>query len=333
MPAEGLNKKQMTALSIIVPVYNVEKYLAKCLDSVLQTVWNIVSYEIIVVNDASPDGSLAIAETYANDHPQIRIISQPNKGLGGARNTGLQAARGEYVFFLDSDDFLVNDHMPVLVQKALQQQVDILEFRAVTVREDYSEIQNIFQVEEISPVSGLEYYGTHNPSNSVCNKLYKRIFLLGNEILFMEKVYVEDAPFNVEAYIKAKTVASHPLTPVAFLQNTTSITRQKRTGEQMDKFITDSIKVTSQMASFLSDDMPLATQKALKRKLAIFVSGILLMIIKSDNKFSDYLAKLQRENLYPMRYRSGIFVRDFFLMVANQPLFFEIVKRFKNFLK
>ncbi|MCB4234510.1 glycosyltransferase [Kaistella anthropi] len=88
----------MTALSIIVPIYNVEKYLAKCLESVLNTEWNDLTFEIIVIDDASPDGSLAIAQQFARQYPEIRIISQPNKGLGGARNTGITAAHGQYLF-------------------------------------------------------------------------------------------------------------------------------------------------------------------------------------------------------------------------------------------
>ena len=315
----------MTALSIIVPVYNVEKYLAKCLESVLNTDWEALSYEIIVVDDASPDGSLAIAQQYARQYPEIMIISQPNKGLGGARNTGITAAQGHYLFFLDSDDYLVNDHMPALVRKALEQNVDILEFSAITVREDASVIREIFPVNDLAPVSGMEYFGRYQPSNSVCNKLYKREFFLQNDILFMEKVYVEDAPFNVEAYSKAPSVASYPLIPVAFLQNASSITRQKRTGAQMNKFINDSIKVTARMATFLSDDLPHFTSVALKKKLAVFVSGTLLMIVKSEKSYSNKIVDvetLKSLNLYPMKFSSGIWQRDLFLTFLNYRLFF-----------
>lgn len=320
----------MPAVSIIVPIYNVEKYLPKCIESILKTAWQKVSYEIIVVNDESPDGSLAIAEGYAEKHLQIRVITQPNKGLGGARNTGLRSSKGEYVFFLDSDDYLISDQMPELVTKAQRLKVDILEFSALTVREDYSVIQHIFPVENLSPVSGTDYYGNYPPSNSVCNKLYRRQFLKEQSIVFMENVYVEDAPFNVEAYLKAKTAASFPLIPVAYLQNTTSITRQKRTGAQMDKFITDSIKVTSKMKSFLSDDLPTPAQDALKKKLAIFVSGTLLMILKSQKPYKSKLVDLENLKslrLYPMKYSSGIRIRDIFLTFVNYPGIFLIANK------
>lgn len=320
----------MKDLSIVVPVYNVEKYLPKCLDSILETKWNNVSYEIIIIDDESPDGSLAIAKSYAEQYDVIQIILQENRGLGGARNTGIQNAQGIYIFFLDSDDFLIGDQMPEIINKARALDVDVLEFSAQTVREDYSLIAKIFPVKDSIPVSGQEYYGYSHPSNSVCNKVYRRTFLQNNEILFIEKVYVEDAPFNLKAYLKASIVASYPLIPVAFLQNQSSITRQKRIGKQMVKFIEDSIMVTQYMSEYLSENLLSVTKGALERKLSVFVSGILLMIIKSDMALSmkiNYLMKMSHSNLYPMKYKSGIFIRDIFLIIANQPSFFRFLSK------
>lgn len=324
----------MKDLSIVVPVYNVEKYLPKCLDSILETKWNNVSYEIIIIDDESPDGSLVIAKSYAEQYEVIQIISQENRGLGGARNTGIQNAQGTYIFFLDSDDFLIGDQMPEIINKARALDVDILEFSAQTVREDYSLIAEIFPVEDSIPVSGQEYYGYLHPSNSVCNKVYRRTFLQNNEILFIEKVYVEDAPFNLKSYLKASIVASYPLIPVAFLQNQSSITRQKRTGKQMVKFIEDSIMVTQYMSEYLSENLLSVTKGALERKLSVFVSGILLMIIHSEEswkKKKNYLDVLRGSDLYPMKFKSQIFVRDFFLLLVNIPALFYILSSIYNF--
>ena len=92
------------SLSIVIPVYNVEQYLPKCLDSVL--VDNQFTGQVICVNDGSTDGSLAILEEYVARYSNMEIISQSNAGLSAARNVGLQAASGDYVMFLDSDDWL-----------------------------------------------------------------------------------------------------------------------------------------------------------------------------------------------------------------------------------
>lgn len=91
-------------VSIVIPVYNVELYLRECLDSVIsQTYHNL---EIICVNDGSPDNSLSILEEYAAKDSRIRIISQENAGISVARNTGMDVATGEYIYFLDSDDYI-----------------------------------------------------------------------------------------------------------------------------------------------------------------------------------------------------------------------------------
>ena len=90
--------------SFIVPVYNVEKYLSRCLDSLLTQ--NYQNFEIICINDGSPDNSINILQMYQKKHNNIFIINQENKGLGGARNTGLKYASGDYIWFIDSDDWI-----------------------------------------------------------------------------------------------------------------------------------------------------------------------------------------------------------------------------------
>lgn len=98
--------------SFIVPVYNVEKYLSRCLDSLLSQ--NYQNYEIICVNDGSPDNSADILQAYQEKHDNISVINQENKGLGGARNTGLQYASGDYIWFVDSDDWIEPDALYLL---------------------------------------------------------------------------------------------------------------------------------------------------------------------------------------------------------------------------
>ncbi|HJS00822.1 MAG TPA: glycosyltransferase, partial [Flavobacterium sp.] len=93
-------------LSIIVPVYNVENYLRRCLNSLLDQDLCLDDYEIIIVNDGSTDSSLRIAQEYGNKFSSIKIISQENQGLSEARNVGIRNALGQYIYFIDSDDFI-----------------------------------------------------------------------------------------------------------------------------------------------------------------------------------------------------------------------------------
>ena len=110
-------------ISIIVPCYNVEKYLPECLDSLLNQTFKY--FEIICVNDGSNDSTLSILEKYSKKDSRIKIISQKNKGLSGARNTGIDAAKGDYIAFLDSDDWVDNNFYLKLYEAITKHNCDI----------------------------------------------------------------------------------------------------------------------------------------------------------------------------------------------------------------
>ena len=115
--------KENPLVTIVVPMYNVEKYIEKCINSLLnQTYQNI---EIIIINDGTKDNSLAIAERKAKEDRRIKIISQPNQGLSAARNTGIDNASGDYICFVDSDDFIHTDYVKLLLECILENDVDI----------------------------------------------------------------------------------------------------------------------------------------------------------------------------------------------------------------
>ena len=107
----------MLTLSIIVPLYNSEKYLPKCLDSLLNQDIPEQDYELILVDDGSPDGSREIAEEYALRHSNIIVLTQSNKGTSGARNTGIRRACGRYLCFVDPDDFILENSFSVLIRR------------------------------------------------------------------------------------------------------------------------------------------------------------------------------------------------------------------------
>ena len=116
-------------LSIIVPVYNVADYLAKCLDSLLAQDLPQNEYEIIVVNDGSTDNSGEIAQQYADKYANITLINQGNQGLSGARNTGIKCAKGDYIQFVDSDDYLEENVLGGLLKQVEKDNLDVLRFK------------------------------------------------------------------------------------------------------------------------------------------------------------------------------------------------------------
>lgn len=196
----------MPRVSVIIPCYNVEKYLPECLDSVIGQTFSDI--EIICVNDGSTDNTLNILEKYKKQDKRIKIINQENKGLAISRNIGLDKAHAEYVYFLDSDDYISRDCIEKLYNQTEKDKCDIViggvnvypenkndDFcvsRATSLQSWFS--YNPVQKLQITEQNSDEYYG-----KIYCcawNKLYKRKFLIDNDIYFInKKCFHEDNGF------------------------------------------------------------------------------------------------------------------------------------------
>jgi len=198
-------------ISLIIPVYNVEQYLRDCLNSVVAQTNS--DYEVICVNDGSTDGSLTILEEFQNRYNQITVITQQNKGLSGARNTGILAAKGDYLFFLDSDDWIEPNTLKILEQK--QHGEDLVCFNGRRVFEDGRTEEPDNGIEE-PKLNGWEYYGKYalvrRKFHFVCSvlRLYRREYLMEHKLFFEEGIYHEDNLFTPLACYYAQTVKVIP---------------------------------------------------------------------------------------------------------------------------
>jgi len=203
-------------VSVIIPVYNVERYLSRCVDSVLAQTYNKI--EIIIINDGSPDACPEICDEYARNNFSITVVHQKNKGLAEARNTGLSIARGQYVYFLDSDDYICKDAIEILAQKAGVLNLDVVMFDATTV----DAYDNIFENGTIE-----KWYIRKNDYSDVCTGIdmfrsmlsngeytclvqllfIKRDFLSHNKLSFYPGIMHDDQLFTLQSLMKAKRVA------------------------------------------------------------------------------------------------------------------------------
>lgn len=197
-------------LSIIVPVYNVENYLRKCLDSILnQTLTDI---EVICVNDGSPDNSGEILKEYQKADNRVIIIEQENSGLGAARNTGISAARGEYIGFVDSDDFIDPTMYEKMCTKAYAQNADVVlcniylyytDSGATTVFRDNTFYENMSKTGSFTAVEHpriLQFIG-------VWDRIYRRSFIEKERLRNPEKRIYEDVLFSVQTSVLAARIA------------------------------------------------------------------------------------------------------------------------------
>lgn len=196
-------------LSIIIPFYNVERFISECLDSVFDQDIPLSEYEVICVNDGSPDHSRDIVLQYMERFPNLRLIEhENNKKLGAARNTGRTIAQGRYIWNVDSDDKIVPNCLSEMLGICEENDLDVLEFRPVSFSEG-GEIELPYVPPTQVPVTGLDYL-EHldayrlSQMSSVWRKMVRRSFLDDNGIFSPEINYGEDVPFSFKVLISAK---------------------------------------------------------------------------------------------------------------------------------
>lgn len=202
-------------LSIIIPFYNVEQYIAECLDSVYEQDIPEEEYEVICVNDGSPDHSREIVLEYQRKHSNLVLVEhEVNKKLGAARNTGRAAAKGKYIWNVDSDDKIVPNCLGNLLTICEENDLDVLEFGRIRFWEDKSEnMRNIRPTEKV--VSGLDYLGQIEAEELsmmcvVWRRLVRRAFLDENHIFSPEINMGEDVPYSFKVLMSAKRMMVIP---------------------------------------------------------------------------------------------------------------------------
>lgn len=206
--------KNSYMVSVIIPVYNVEKFLNRCVDSILsQTYKNI---EIILVDDGALDSSPQICDEYAHKDTRVNVVHKQNGGLASARNAGLKVAKGDYILFVDSDDWIKGNTVEELLNIAIKNEVDFVRFIPVSAgypdrpdgtpinfgTEDFME-EGVYNkgkmIKDIYPRLFVTRQLTMGPIVAAWRSLYNRKFLVDNNLYFDEEVkYSEDAIFSAK---------------------------------------------------------------------------------------------------------------------------------------
>lgn len=210
----GVDWMASVAVSIIIPVYNVENYLTCCLESVIYQTFN--NYEIIIVNDGSTDNSLSIIKNYSNKYRNIRVINQKNQGQSVARNRALEIANGEYIYFLDSDDYIEKNTLEMLYAESKQNNLDLLMFDGDDVYESFASDKMKFGSNYIKSgnypnvVDGkkmfIDLMENKDYTCSPCLLFVKRELLEKKSLRFYEGIIQEDELFTFELILSSTRV-------------------------------------------------------------------------------------------------------------------------------
>ncbi len=278
----------MTKFSIIVPVYNVEKYLKRCLDSIFKQTFE--DYEVIIVNDGSSDNSDVIIKSY--DDKRIKYFKQENKGLSAARNKGVKEACGEYILFLDSDDYL----SPLLLENinsSLDNKPDIVRYQ---VREVYDDKSIDYNEEGFSNLSGEMAFAkivNYHFVEMACCYVFRLKYFQKEKFKFKENSYHEDFGLIPLVIMKAKKVNAISYIGYNYYQRENSImnsTDYKKTVKKVTDFYEHYHYLIKEIAKVNGDSSVFKS----------FISNSLIIkILELNNKdYKIYLKKLHQDGVF-----------------------------------
>ena len=310
-------------LSIIVPIYNVAPYLRKCVDSLLMQ--DISDYEIILVDDGSTDDSGAIADeivrkTMGNgqwaidnetnsqspiaNRPTLRVIHQENAGLSVARNTGIAAATGDYIMFVDSDDYLQPNVLGTLMEQVERDDLDVLRFRYQNVRESgevfvpHEGMKTDYNNYSSEPTDGLTFL-----NERMWVQCYVVQFLVRREIVLQEQftlgIYFEDTDWTPRMLFRTKRVASTDLVVYNYLWREGSITLSQKDIKKMRKQLNDKLALIGKLNMLGNSVANRRWFDGMISGLVINVVGIIAQYFYNERK--DYIKQIKSLEVLPIK--------------------------------
>lgn len=325
----------MIKLSIVIPVYNVEQFLKRCVESVLRQNLDASEYEVLLINDGSTDKSGAIAEGFAEKFSQIRYFSQKNEGLGAARNMGIKNASGTYLLFLDSDDWLEGQVLKNLLSKAISEDMDLLIYdsQRIFVSGERKKIEVSYQPEKI--YSGEELITETRVDILPCANFYKKEILERNSIQFEEGVFYEDPDFYLKFILNSKRIQYVPTMVYDYFFNENSITinsEKKHTDKKIQDYAFAALRIKE-----LKKNQSEKVQQKFDFLIEKYQLILMQMMYRNDVEFSvvsKILNAYKKAGLYPFKIRQQWKDRDmdaqlFYLnRFLDKPYFFK--KRFNG---
>ena len=298
-------------LSIIIPMYNCERYIADCLDSILNSDLPKGEYEVIIVNDGSKDKGPEIAQDYVSKHDNFRYLTQENQGQSVARNYGLKEAKGEYVWFVDGDD---------KVERFLCKFIDILHIykldslvTTMVVTDEQGEKKGDvkeFNIPYNIVIYGRDVFFSDVPIGSVCGIFLSKSFLVEHALFFVPGITQQDVELSNRIFAYAKRVMFIKEISYIYIKHLES-TSMSQNPQRRKKYILNTIDIILSLQNLSRDLAPIDSQLAerIEEKSQNQVLGLLINVFRNRRKWKrlgiteDVINKLKENKLYPMSYR------------------------------
>lgn len=295
----------MIKLSFIIPIYNVEGYLERCIQTLYMQGIPEEDFEIIMVNDGSTDNSFAIAQKIANEHKNIKLFTQENQGSSVARNIALDNAKGKFISFIDSDDFLIPYTLKQVLEIAEENLAEICSFKLIAQNPLGDRVGSEQNLPKMSLISGEEAIVKGVNFWSVCTSIFSLDFLNQHNIRFANGIISQDSEFNMKTYPFAERVIFTDIISYYYFDNTTSATKSKDPKKVLKKiksmiFIANS---TKKVATMLRS--PILRNNYIHRSNSI-IFGLIMILIRnpyslSVDKKRELFETLKDNKLFPIK--------------------------------
>ena len=266
----------MVKVSVVIPLYNSELYLRKCLDSLVNQ--TLKEFEIILIDDGSTDNSINIIKEFQNIYDNIILIEQKNSGIGRSRNKGIKKASGEYISFIDSDDYVENTFLEDMYNFCIKNNLDmcvcdyyIHNYDNTIIKKDVYD----FGIKNILDDTTIIYKINHSP----WNKLYKKDMIINNNIYFAQDLKYEDTPFVIKSIVCAERMGKLN----KYLNH--YIIRKKSETTVMDKRVFDIFKILDITNDYISDNIYINSKKYLN--VEKILNYIIQQRYQKDNKLRN----------------------------------------------
>ncbi len=279
-------------LSVIIPVYNVEKYLEACIDSCLLQDIPVVDYELILVDDGSDDDSLNMCHRYAAIHANVCVYSQFNAGQASARNLGLKYATGKYIWFVDADDTIKTNSLKTIYEQCENDELDILGVAMADV--DNEGISRRLVRNEIANkiMPGRDYL-LLDFSSCVTSYIFRHAFLKKFDVSFLEGVFHEDEDFSLKSLYLCPRIGF--LNEVIYF---VTIRLGSTTRNTNPKKAYDLITVAGSLVKFLEQKVDLRYKPVFYNRIALLINSALMNASQMNPEQAMHFKKVLHENRY-----------------------------------
>ena len=307
-------------LSIIIPAYNVEQYLARCVDSCEAIDVRNEDLEIIIIDDGSADGTMQVAKECAKRYSNIDVVSQANQGQSVARNEGIKRAKGKYLWFVDSDDYVKTEGVAEVLNQCLKHNIEIAFFRmSVETPDGKSYLSNLVCKDTDTILCGRDVILSGFCGGSVCNSLYSKKFLKDNDLQFFPGIIHQDCELSVRAVALAKSVMQFDVPLYVYFYNSQSCTRSNDYKKRRKACLSDVI-IANNLSVFASkiENRQLRVHFR-KMSNSIIVSSFLtqMRMRSGDGLLRELFREVSATTLYPIKGRTLSWKTTLLISIVN----------------